>query len=67
MVFLYLTIGNLMRIFINIGVILTNFILIQLKNMRTLQRLSVIGVCSVIYNTLVIFVLLWTGFTHGKD
>ena len=61
-----LNLGNLVRILINIGIICTNFALIQLKDMRTLQRLSVIGVCSVIYNTVVIFILLFTGFTHGK-
>ena len=61
-----LYLGNIVRILINIGVIFTNFALIQLKDMRTLQRLSVIGVCSVIYNTVIIFILLFTGFTHGK-
>lgn len=62
---LYLVItGETTRVILNVGIICAEFGLIQLKDMRIIQRLAVIGVCSVIYNAVTIFVLLFTGFTH---
>lgn len=59
-----LYIGNQMRIVINLVIIFLNFLLIQLKDITIIQKISIIGVYSVIYNAVTIFVLLFLGFTH---
>lgn len=52
----------------NIGIILVNFILIQMKDIRVLQKISIVGVCTVLYNSIALCILSWTGFIHnGKQ
>lgn len=59
--------GETIRVIVNVIIICADFALIQLKDMRIIQRLAVIGVCSVIYNAITIFVLMFVGFTHKGD
>lgn len=42
----------------------TNFFLIRLKNLRIIQRIVTIGVLSITYSAVTIFILLFVGFTH---
>lgn len=60
-------IGFWLRILINILLIATNFFLIKLKSIRTIQKLAIIGVCSVIFNAICIFVIMILGFVHHVD
>lgn len=55
------------RVVINIVIIITAFILIQLKDIQPIQRLGVVGVCSVTYNAITLLITLVRGFDHvGK-
>lgn len=46
---------------VNVIIILTNFLLIQLRDIRILQKLAIIGVLNVTYNAVTIFILLFKG------
>ena len=56
-----------MRIIINLVVIGTNFLLIVQKEIGILQKLSFIGVVSVVFNVIAIFILLLAGFTRPRE
>lgn len=59
--------GNLVRILINFCIIVTNFALIQMRDISKIQKLSSISIMTVIYNSVTIFILMFTGFTHYGD
>lgn len=59
--------GNLVRILINFCIIVTNFGLIQMRDISKIQKLSSIAIMTVIYNSVTIFILLFIGFTHYGD
>ena len=54
----------MVRILINVVVIITDFFLISLKNMKILQKLAMVSVSSSVYNVIVIFILFIIGFHH---
>lgn len=59
--------GNLVRILINFCIIVTNFGLIQMRDISKIQKLSSIAIMTVIYNSVTIFILMFIGFTHYGD
>ena len=59
-----LKLGNLVRICINLGVIATNFLLIAQKQIGLLQKLSLLGIFSIIFNVVAIFAVFLFGFTR---
>ena len=56
----------MVRILLNIVVILTNFFLISLKDMKILQKLGMISVSAALYNAVVIFIIFVVGFHHDR-
>ena len=56
----------MVRILLNIVVILTNFFLISLKDIRIPQKLAMVSVSAAAYNTIVIFIIFIVGFHHDR-
>jgi amino acid permease len=60
------SLGNTIRLLTNAGAICVNMIFILKKDLYSLRFITILGTGAVVYNTLVIMVTAFTGFTYQK-